>query len=203
MAALVEPTVSLMTIRPLSLDEYHWLIEHGFFHEDEHVELIRGVLHQMSPEGPRHVAAIDRLHDHFFSKLRERAQVRAQHPISLPSSNSEPEPDLVLAQKQEDYYSDRHPVPADVFLVVEVAASSLGEDRRVKVPLYAAAGIAECWIVNLRDDRIEVYREPVVPTEGAPYYHQHLRYSAEDTLHPAQFPDCALAVKDLLPPKRG
>ena len=203
MATVVEPAVDRMEIRPLSIEEYHWLIEHGFFHEDEHVELIRGVLHQMSPEGPRHVAAIDRLLNHFFETLRDRTQVRVQHPISLPDSNSEPEPDLVLAQKRDDCYSDRHPAPADVFLVVEVAASSLEEDRSVKVPLYAAAGIAECWIVNLRDDRIEVYREPVVPAAGAPYYHQHLRYSAEDSLHPAQFPDCVLAVAELVPPKRA
>lgn len=190
-------------VRRLKLTEYHWLIEHGFFHEDERVELIRGVLHQMSPEGPRHAAVIDRLHDHFFSKLGERAQVRAQHPISLPESGSEPEPDLVLAKKREDYYSSRHPVPEEVILVVEVAASSLEEDQRVKVPIYAAAGIAECWIVNLRDDRIEVYREPIVPAEGAAYYHQHLRFSAQDILHPARFPDCALAVADLLTLKRG
>ena len=202
MATVVEPTVDRMDIRPLSIEEYHWLIEHGFFHEDEHVELIRGVLHQMSPEGPRHVAAIDRLLNHFFDALRDRALVRVQHPISLPSSNSEPEPDLVLAQKREDYYGDRHPVPADVFLVVEVAASSLEEDQRVKVPMYAAAGIAEFWIVNLVDDRIEVYREPIVPAEGAAYYHQHLRFAAQDILHPARFPDCVLAVADLLPLKR-
>ena len=203
MATVVEPAVGQMVIRPLSIEDYHWMIEHGFFNEDERVELIRGVLHQMSPEGPRHVAAIDRLHHHFFGKLGECAQVRAQHPVSLPESGSEPEPDLVLAKKREDYYSGRHPVPEEVILVVEVAASSLEEDQRVKVPIYAAAGIVECWIVNLRDDRIEVYREPIVPAEGAAYYHQHLRFSAQDILHPVRFPDCELAVADLLPPERG
>jgi Uma2 family endonuclease len=191
-----------MEIRPLSINEYHWLIEQGFFKEDERVELIGGVLHQMSPEGPRHVAAIDRLLNHFFAILSNRAQVRVQHPIWLPESGSEPEPDLVLAQKREDYYSDQHPVSAEVFLVVEVAASSLEEDHSVKVPVYAAAGIAEYWIVNLRDDLIEVFREPIVPAEGAAYYHQHLRFSNADTLHPARFPDCVVSVVDLLPPKR-
>ena len=202
MATLVEPTVHWMSIRTLSLDEYHWLIEHGFFQEDERVELIGGVLHQMSPEGPRHVAAIDRLLQHFFSELGDHAQIRVQHPLWLPVSGSEPEPDLVLAKKREDYYSGHHPVPEEVYLVVEVAASSLEEDQRVKVPVYAAAGIVEYWIVNLRDDLIEVYREPTSPDEGAPYYHQHLRFSAQDTVNPAQFPDCAISVKDLLPPKR-
>ncbi|MCY4436789.1 MAG: Uma2 family endonuclease [Chloroflexi bacterium] len=188
-------------VRRLKLAEYHWLIERGFFREDERVELIQGVLHQMSPEGPRHVAVIDRLHDHFFSKLGERAQVRAQHPISLLESGSEPEPDLVLAKKRADYYSGRHPVPEEVILVVEVAASSLEEDQRVKVPIYAAAGIGEYWLVNLRADRIEVYRQPINPAAGPAYYRERLLYFPQDTVHPLNFPDCDLPVADVLPPQ--
>ncbi len=192
-----------LDVRRLKLAEYHWMIEQGFFRADERVELIQGVLHQMSPEGPRHTAAIDRLLDFFYAALGDRVQVRVKHPIWLTDSNSEPEPDLVLAKRREDTYSERHPVAAEVFLVVEVAASSLEEDRHVKIPLYAAAGIVEYWIVNLRDNLIEVYREPTSPDEGAPYYHQHLRFSAQDSVNPAQFPDCAISVKDLLPPKRN
>ena len=203
MATVVEPAVHLMSIRPIRLEEYHWLIEHGFFQESERVELIAGVLHQMSPEGPRHVAAIDRLLHQFFSQLGDQAQVRVQHPIWLPDSNSEPEPDVVLAKRREDFYSERHPMPTEVFLVVEVAASSLEEDQHVKATVYAAAGIAEYWLVNLREDLLEVYREPTTPAEGAPYYRQHLRFSPQDTVHPAHFPDCAFPVADLLPPKRN
>ena len=204
MATLVEPTVSQMTVRPLSLDEYHWLIEQGFFAEDEHVELVQGVLHSMSPEGPRHVAVIDRLLGLFFGALGSHTQVRVQHPLRLPDSNSEPEPDLVLAEKREDTYSERHPVPSEVFLVIEVAATSLEEDRRLKIPLYAAAGIIEFWIVNLVEDQIEIYREPTIPVEGAAYYRQRLHHSAQDIVHPIQFPDCSFAVKDVLrTPDRG
>ena len=123
------------------------------------------------------MAAIDRLLQQFFSQLGDQAQVRVQHPIWLPDSNSEPEPDVVLAKRREDFYSERHPMPTEVFLVVEVAASSLEEDQHVKAPVYAAAGIVEYWLVNLREDLLEVYREPTTPAEGAPYYHQHLCFS--------------------------
>lgn len=199
MATVVAPAVHQTRIRPFSIEEYHWLIERGFFHESEHVELIGGVLHQMSPEGPRHVAAIDGVLDHFYSALSELVQVRVQHPIWLPDVNSEPEPDLVLAEKREDKYSGRHPLPTEVFLVIEVAASSLEEDRLIKVPLYAAAGIAEYWIVNLVEDQIEVYRKPKSPVEGAAYYRERHTFSAQDTVTPTHFPDCSLAVKDVLP----
>ena len=198
MATLVDPNVSQMTIRPLSIHEYHWLIDRGFFHEDEHVELVQGVLHSMSPEGPRHVAVIDRLLELFSTVVSNRAQVRGQHPLSLPDSNSEPEPDVALVVKRENRYSDRHPVPTEVFLLVEVAATSLEEDRQLKIPLYAAAGIVEFWIVNLVKDQIEVYREPSRPAEGTAHYRQRAIYSVRDSVHPTQFPDCSFAVKDVL-----
>ncbi len=201
MATLVEPPVSQDSFRRFSLDEYHWLIEHGFFQDNERVELIGGLLHQMSPEGPRHVAAIDRLLHLFFNRVGDRALVRVQHPILLPENNSEPEPDLVLAKRREDFYGSAHPVATDIILVVEVAASSLLEDRQLKVPVYAAAGIAEYWIVNLVEDQIEVYQEPTIPAKGAPYYHQHLRFSAQDRVHPANFPDWVIPVEEVLPPR--
>ena len=202
MATLVDPAVRQTTIRTFSLEEYHWLIEHGFFHEDERVELIQGILHQMSPKGLRHAACLTRGLRIFNAALSDRACVRAQDPITLPDSNSEPEPDLVVAQRREDDYASHHPLPENVLLVIEIANSSLDYDRRVKVPLYAAAGISEYWLVNLREDKIEVYREPTTPALGTPYYRQRQISSVQDTVTPTHFPDCAIPVADLLPPKR-
>ena len=202
MATLVDPAVRQTTIRTFSLEEYHWLIEHGFFHEDERVELIQGILHQMSPKGLRHAACLTRGLRIFNATLSDRACVRAQDPITLPDSNSEPEPDLVVAQRREDDYASHHPLPENVLLVIEIANSSLDYDRRVKVPLYAAAGISEYWLVNLREDKIEVYREPTTPALGTPYYRQRQISSVQDTVTPTHFPDCAIPVADLLPPKR-
>jgi Uma2 family endonuclease len=201
-ATLVEPPVGQIALRPFSLEDYHWLIEHGFFHEDERVELIQGVLHQMSPKGLRHAACLTRGLRIFNAALSDRACVRAQDPITLPGSNSEPEPDLVVAQWREDDYATHHPLPEDVLLVIEIADSSLDYDRRVKVPLYAASGISEFWLVNLQEDKIEVYREPTSPAVGTPYYRQHQITSVQDTVTPTRFPDCAISVEDLLPPKR-
>lgn len=201
MATVVEPAVQHETIRHFSLEEYHWLIEQGFFHEDERVELIEGVLHKMSPKGLRHAACLTRALRFFNAALGDRACVRAQDPITLPDSISEPEPDLVVARRRDDDYVNHHPLPEDVALVVEIANSSLEYDRRVKVPLYAAAGITEYWIVNLREDLIEVYRQPTSPDAGVPFYHQHLCFSVRDTVYPMQFRDCIAAVKDLLPPQ--
>ena len=201
MATLVDPAVRQTTIRTFSLEEYHWLIEHGFFHEDERVELIQGILHQMSPKGLRHAACLTRGLRIFNAALSDRACVRAQDPITLPGSNSEPEPDLVVAQRREDDYASHHPLPANVLLVIEIANSSLDYDRRVKVPLYAAAGISEYWLVNLQEDKIEVYREPTTPALGTPYYRQRQISSVQDTVTPTHFPDCAIPVSGLLPPK--
>lgn len=195
----VSPPAAPIALRPFSIDEYHWLIEQGFFHGDERVELIRGALHRMGPKGPRHAACQSKMLHQLFPRIGSGALIRAQGPITLPESNSEPEVDLVLAAPRDRGYYDRHPYAADVLLAVELADSSLEYDRCVKVPLYAAAGITEYWLVNLRENRIEVYLEPVTPVEVSPFYRQHLTYSAQDTIAPTRIPDCIFSVRDLLP----
>ncbi len=202
MATIVRPAVRHNSVRTFSLEEYHWLIEHGFFREDERVELIGGVLNQMSPKGLRHAVCLSNFLHLLPAMISGKARIRAQDPITMVDSSSEPEPDLVLAAPRENRYLDHHPYPADVLLVVEIADSSLEQDRRVKVPVYAAAGIAEFWIVNLIDDQIEVYREPTSPAEGAAYYRQRMILSEPDTVNPIHLPDCSIAVKDVLPPRK-
>ena len=199
MATVVEPAVHQMSIRPFSVEEYHWLIEHGFFHEDERVELIEGVLHQMSPKGLRHAACLSNFLRLIPALISDRAWIRAQDPITLLAGNSEPEPDLVLAAPRASAYLDHHPYPEDVLLVVEIAHTSVEYDRRVKGPLYAAAGIVEYWLVNLREDRIEVYREPSGPTAEVAEFRQTTVYGVKDVVAPLALPACTLAVAQLLP----
>ncbi len=186
-------------VRRLSLEEYHRLVAMGFFPEDERVELIEGVLHPMSPKGPRHATALTYLLRAFITALGERAEVRAQDPITIPQADSEPEPDLTLARPRKGSYADRHPLPEEVLLVVEIAESSLREDREITLPLYAAAGIPECWIVNLVENQVEVHREPVVLAGGRAAYRQRTLYGPGDTIRPLRFPDCAVDVTPLLP----
>ncbi len=110
--------------------------------------------------------------------------------------DSEPEPDLaVLRGSPRDWLADH---PSTAALVVEIAETSLRFDRVVKGRVYAAAGIADYWIVNLRDRVVEVYREPIRGTRRARYASAHLAHPGE-TLTPLAAPDARIAVDELLP----
>lgn len=127
--------------------------------EDSRVELVEGELIEMTPIGSRHAACVDRLNRLFSQRVGEAAIVRVQNPISL-GRHSELQPDLVLARPKPDFYAEAHPGPEAILLVVEVAETSAGVDREVKVPLYAQAGILEVWLVSLAHGSIEIYRDP-------------------------------------------
>lgn len=191
--------IDQMDVRRLDLDEYHRLIEIGFFGEDERVELIEGVLHRMSPKGPSHAGVLSRMLRLFITELGERAEVRAQDPITDPHSVSEPEPDLVLAVPRGDNYVSRHPQPQEVLLVIEVADSSLAADRGIRKQVYAAAGIEDYWIVNLVDGQVEVYREPKLLADSTATYQQQTIHKADDIVALLHFPDCEVDVAALLP----
>lgn len=175
-----------------TLEEYERMVESGGFHEDARIELIRGEIVDMAPIGVRHEACVTRLTTLLVRKAADSAIVWSQNSIRLPG-HSRPQPDVSLLRWRDDYYEGRRPVPEDVLLVVEVADTSLTSDRQVKAPLYAQAGIPEYWIVNLRDNVIEVYAEPV---EGA--YKQSRRAQ-----HGEAFPlpgglEDTLSVSDIL-----
>ncbi|MFN8471773.1 MAG: Uma2 family endonuclease [Anaerolineae bacterium] len=199
MSRLVTPAPLSFTVRPLSLDEYHRLIDMEFFAPDEHVELIEGYLHTLSPRRPRHAACLSRLQRLFYACVGSSTVVRSQDPITLAGSNSEPEPDLVLAKPQADDYARRHPEASDILLVIEIADSSLVFDRGTKASLYASASIPEYWIVNLADDCIEVYREPRSVAGGSGEYLTREIARRGDYAAPTGAPACRLAVSDILP----
>jgi Uma2 family endonuclease len=138
---------------------YHQMIETGILGEDERIELIKGELATMSPIGAEHSGTLKKLTEMLFEQLRRRAVISVQDPLQV-DDYSEPEPDLALLAPRRDFYKRALPRPADVLLVIEVADSSLAYDRTIKMALYAGAGIAEAWIVNLIDRWIEVYRDP-------------------------------------------
>ncbi|OAB55395.1 hypothetical protein AY599_06735 [Leptolyngbya valderiana BDU 20041] len=152
--------------KQFTLDEYHRLVEVGFFREGDRVELIFGKLYEMAAKGTRHETILRRLLRELFKIVGDRVTVSCQSPIAIPSLNSEPEPDVSLLRHREDDYLNSHPQPEDVLLVVEVADSSLEFDKTVKLPLYASAGIGVFWLVNLVDNTAEVYREPLRKPSG-------------------------------------
>lgn len=151
----------MSTVAHASLDHYERLVEAGFFEGEfrRRVELIRGEILDMSPIGSSHSEIVDRLAAWSFKAVADRPiRIRVQNPIRIPANDSEPEPDI--AWVADGNYARRHPQPEDVLLLVEVAENSLPFDRRTKLAVYAEAGIAEYWIVNLVDEQIETYREP-------------------------------------------
>lgn len=141
-----------------SVDEYYKMIELGLITDYEKAEIIEGELIKKMTIGDRHAFVVDFLTKFFIKNAPETVRVRVQNPLRM-SDYNEPEPDIVLADLTK-YDGKRHPRPAEVILVVEVADASLKYDRNTKLPLYAAAGIPEIWIVNLQNDIVEVHQKP-------------------------------------------
>ncbi|GBD09860.1 hypothetical protein HRbin22_02122 [Candidatus Thermoflexus japonica] len=124
--------------------------------------------------------------------MGERAIVSAQDPIRL-GPHSEPQPDVALLRPRPDFYASAHPGPEDVLLIVEVAETSADYDRTVKIPLYARHGIPEAWLVDLAEERVEIYRQP--GPEG--YREIHIARRG-DMVSPALVPGLAVAIEEIL-----
>ena len=175
-----------------SLDEYEAIIEHGILTSDDRVELLAGEIVKKMTIGSRHAACVKKLNRVFSTALGGRVIVGVQDPVRLPP-DSEPEPDLSIVRPRDDFYARAHPSPQDVLLIVEVADTSLPVDRSVKLPLYAASGIAEYWIVDLTNNALDVYTEP---RDGR--YTRSRRMRGDETIAPAAFPDVVVRVGDIL-----
>jgi Uma2 family endonuclease len=180
--------------RLFSVDEYYAMAQAGILQPDERTELLEGVIFCMAAMGSRHAARVTRFGYRLIAAFMGRALVRIQAPIHM-GERSEPEPDIAVVRLRADDYEDAHPVPQDVYLLVEVSDSSLVFDRRRKLPLYAAAGIPELWIVDIQHQRVLVYRSP-----RGNRYEQETIVGRGGSLAPQAFSDVSLAVDDLLGP---
>ena len=178
-----------VTVARWTLADYHQMIETGLL-QDRRVELLNGLVIEMAPEGPEHAECSTLLDTLFGNASGGRYRVREGKPISLATSNSEPEPDIALVRDKS--YRQAHPTPADIFLVVEFSQSSLVKDTEAKRLVYAAAGIEDYWVVNLRDRQVIVYRKP----QGGDYKLQETVSAGE--LTPLAFPDVTVRVNRLL-----
>jgi Uma2 family endonuclease len=144
-----------------AIDRYHQAVEAGVF-DNQAVELLKGELVLMSPEGTPHAYYSDRAARYLrrLLEMDDLAYVREAKPITLPNS-SEPEPDIAIVQPLDQVYLKHHPYPENVFLVIEYAQSSLTKDLEIKSKIYAEVNIAEYWVINLRDKQLIVFRDPV------------------------------------------
>lgn len=151
------PIVSKILMR-WTLDDYHRLIESGIL-RDRKVELLQGELIEMAPESPIHTSKTASGADYLRQKLSGLALIREAHPITL--SSSEPEPDLAVVKGSSHAdYTERHPYPEDVFLLVEIANSTLAYDLNEKQAAYAEANIQEYWVLDTAHKKLHVFRQP-------------------------------------------
>ena len=177
--------------RRFTVDEYHRMAEAGILREDERVELLDGDVVEMSPAGDRHIEAVNRCAEAFAALLvARRVRFSTQNPARL-GDHDEPQPDFALVRPG----AVGAPRRGELLLAVEVSDSSVADDRRDKVPLYARAGVPETWLLNVQKGELQVHREPAPAGYGRIF-----------TLRPEQqvaceaFPDVVLQVADLLPP---
>ncbi len=190
--AMPRPELECVPTRRLfTVEELYVMDAAGMFDNDERIELLDGEIIVMPPIGEPHADGTDRLDESFKEQLLRRARVRVQGPVRI-SDNSLLQPDIAVLRLRDDYHR-RAPAPEDALLLVEVADTSLEFDREVKLPRYAAAGIPEVWIVNLRSRQVEGYSDPVDGT-----YRSRRMVTAEGSIGPLAFPDVALAVADFL-----
>ena len=177
-------------------EAYFDLVAAGIMRPDDRVELLEGVIVAMSPHNPRHASATRRVSNALNDAIGRRAVISVQLPLIV-GSHSAPEPDVAVIPGRASDYDDAHPTTA--LLVVEVADTSLLEDRLTKGPIYAGAGIPEYWLVNLRDDCVEVFRGPERATRR--YTETRVAHRG-DLLNLAAFADANVAVADILPEKQ-
>ena len=191
-----EQAVVLAGKRRFTVDESLAMLEAGVLREDDHIELIDGELLIMAPTGDYHVGGTIWLNQLLIQALAGRALVQPQCPIYL-SDRSAPEPDIAVVRWRpitESSFS----FPPDVYLVIEIADSSLRYDSGPKLARYAAASIPEVWIANLRAREVTAHANPA----GSEYTSVRT-YRSGDSISPGAFPDVSLAVDDFMPPAPG
>jgi Uma2 family endonuclease len=165
------------SLRPFSVDEYHRLVKAGVLTEEDNVELIEGWVVNKVARNPPHDVSLGLTSDALAGLLPSGWHLREQSAIT--TQDSEPEPDLAVVRGNRRDFVSAHPEAADLALVVEVAESSITQDREDKGPMYARAGIPVYWIVNLNNDRIEVYTDPT-GDDPAPAYRQRQDFNRGD-----------------------
>lgn len=190
----VQPTSPLENLpqRRWSVDEYHRMIATGILTSRDHVELLDGHIIEMVPQDPPHASTTSSVGNAFVMLFAGKAWIRQQLPITI-APNSEPEPDIAVVKIDPQRYGDRHPSPADVYLLVEVADATFNTDRHQKLKIYASAGIPEYWIIDVKQRRLLVFREP----DGVTYHVEQV-LTPQEAIAPVAFPDIEIKLQEVL-----
>jgi len=183
----------VLKTRRFTVDEYHRMGEAGIFAEGDRIELLAGEIVEMSPIGPLHAGTVGRLTALFSARLGPEVLVWVQNPLLLRTEDSEPQPDVALLHPRPDFYTRSHPEAQDVYLVIEVADTSVVADREVKFPIYAKAGVPEAWLLDVATQRLEVHRHPT--PDG---YQDVYSLPRGESIAPQALPHLVLTVDTLL-----
>ena len=140
-----------------TIADYHGMIETGLL-ANRRVELLNGLIIEMPPEGPDHADMSTNMLEQLIVAAKGRYRVRPSKPITIPNNNSEPEPDIAIVKAKS--YQKSHPLPEDIYLIIEFSNSSLAKDTQEKRLIYAAALIQDYWVINLRSRELIIYRQP-------------------------------------------
>ena len=184
---------TMSTAVRFTAQQFDRMVASGIFEEpyESRIELIFGELREMPPPGLLHEDYVDFLMEWSGDMLpRKRAKVRVQQTVGIPELDSIPLPDIAWVARRR--YQDRRPQTSDVWLIIEVADSSLEYDLGEKQLLYSQAGIKEYWVVNARMKCVEVFRRPT--KKG---YRDAQAYSVSDVLSPLTVPQAVPSIREL------
>ncbi len=182
-------------LRLWTVEDYHRMVEVGLLQPDEAVELVAGqIIQKMSPQGTPHATTIRIISRLLEKRLGEKALVQTQLPIQL-NNFSEPEPDIALVVADELLYLDHHPFPSEVYLIVEIADSTLKRDCQIKAIDYGSSGIKDYWVLDINNRCLHLFRNGT--DQG---YENEKILQENETVSLLAFPDIKIKVGEMLPP---
>jgi Uma2 family endonuclease len=179
-----------ITLAKWSIEDYHRMLNAGIF-DNHFVELLKGEIVNMSPEGESHAYFSSTAAEYLMQLLGDRALIRSAKPITLPN-DSEPEPDIAIVERLGREYLEHHPYPQNIFWLIEYSDSTLEKDLDLKTKVYAEVGIPEYWVVNLRKRQVVVFRDP----EDSDYLSKFT--ISEGTINPSAFPEISISVASIV-----
>ena len=183
-------------IRLWTVEEYHRMIDAGILTTDDKVELLDGKIIQMSPQRPPHAGTTQRTDRYLQNLLQGVAHIRTQLPITL--STSEPEPDIAVVRIDANEYGDRHPGADDIFLLIEISYTTLEFDRSEKALIYARANIADYWVLDVNERQVYIFRNPT--NSG---YQEEIVLNANSVITPLAFSQIEIPFSELFLPSRN
>jgi Uma2 family endonuclease len=193
----MQTTEKTLNLRLWTVSDYHRMAEAGILEDGERVELLEGKIIWMSAKGTAHSSAVRRTYKLLEKCLGDFVCISSQDPITL-NNRSEPEPDISVVKIDPFDYADHHLTPSEVYLIIEVADSSLKFDCETKGKAYSEAGISDYWVLDVVKRQLYVFREPT--SQG---YQSQVVLDADGIISPLAFPDFQIQIQQMLPPLVG